>query len=88
MNALKIAYKAFIVIGLILAAVNITIMLTRPAVPQPKPESRCVLQQPGNELVVTGVVTGAPTNWDGKIDCAIFVDGHAVLIVGSEGKLQ
>jgi len=33
MNALKIAYKVFIVVGLILAAVNITIMLCPSAAP-------------------------------------------------------
>jgi|SRR5208282_709638 len=47
-----------------------------------------------NEVVLTGEVTTCPTNWDGKIDCAIyvgiklpggFVEDYPVLIVGSDG---
>ena len=44
-----------------------------------------VLPKTGDEVILTGKVTCAPTAWDGKLDCMVYVDENPVLIVGSNG---
>ena len=76
MNTLKNLAKAFIVIGLLLAVIQIAVP---PAAPLPAP--------PTSDVTYIGTVTDvSPLIWDGSGHDSITVDGDTpVLIIGTIG---